>query len=107
MLRLFPDDPPPFVPFEYRFDAAKASLLAAGFDGIEASVVRLSKEIAAPAALARGLACGSPATITLDARGQDKEAVVAMATEALIAELGADPCRTDLQAIFIAARRPG
>ncbi|MGQ3069930.1 MAG: class I SAM-dependent methyltransferase [Ferrovibrionaceae bacterium] len=106
MLRLFPDDPPPFVPFEYRFDAAKASLLAAGFDGIEASVVRLSKEIASPPALARGLACGSPATITLDARGQDKEAVVAMATEALIAELGTDPCRTDLQAIFVAARRP-
>lgn len=68
MLRLFPDNPPPFVPFEYRFDAARASLLAAGFDGIEASVVRLSREIASP--------------------------------EALSAEFGTDPCRTDLQATF-------
>lgn len=106
VLKLFPDDPPPLVPFEYRFDMAKASLVAAGFEAIEASVVRFAKDIASPEALARGFAYGSPAAITLDARGQDKEAVVAMTTAALVAELGSDPCRTDLQSIFMSARRP-
>lgn len=103
--RFCPDDPPPLAPFEYRFDPAKTSLIAAGFETIEASVVRFSKVIASPAAFARGLVFG-PAAVTFDARGQDKEEVAAAVTAALIAELGSDPCRVDLQSIFVSARCP-
>lgn len=105
VLRFCPEDPPPLVPFSYRFDAAKASLIAAGFDRIEASVVRFEKVIADPEAFARGLVFG-PAAATFEARGLEKEAIVAATTATLTAELGSDPCRTDLQAIFVTARRP-
>lgn len=105
VLRFCPVDPPPLVPFAYRFDAAKASLIAAGFDRIEASVERFEKVIPSPEDFARGLVFG-PAAAAFEARGLDKEDIVAATTAALLAELGSDPCRTDLQAIFVKARRP-
>jgi hypothetical protein len=60
--RFFPDDPLQFqsVPFSYRFETAKESLIDAAFVDINAVVLRLEKGVPDPEILARGLVYGSP-----------------------------------------------
>jgi len=48
------------VPFAYRFEPIKESLIDAGFAGISATVLKSQKRIADFATLARGLVYGSP-----------------------------------------------
>jgi hypothetical protein len=58
----FPADPPQFqsVPFAYRFEPIKESLIDAGFANISATILKSQKGIADFAMLARGLVYGSP-----------------------------------------------
>jgi SAM-dependent methyltransferase len=55
----FPADPPQFqsVPFAYRFEPIKDSLIDAGFTNISAAVVQLQKEVSDLTLLAGGLVC--------------------------------------------------
>ena len=94
------------APFSYSFDAAKASLLAAGFEDIQASVVRLETQIADPEQFARGHVEGSSAARVFEETGNDKAKAVRELAERFRRELGDAPCRTTLQAIFMSARKP-
>ena len=100
---------PPNVdgPFTYRIDAAKASLLAAGFDGIEAAVIRMTREIADPEQFAIGHIRGTSVTSTFEANGVDQARAARDLAQLFRRELGDRPCQTQTQAIFISARRPG
>jgi hypothetical protein len=66
----FPADPPQFhsVPFTYRFEPIKESLIDAGFASISATVLTSQKEFTDLTLLARGLVYGGP-TIDLEQRG--------------------------------------
>ncbi|MET3613107.1 ubiquinone/menaquinone biosynthesis C-methylase UbiE [Rhizobium aquaticum] len=94
------------APFSYSFDAAKTSLLAAGFEEIEASVVCLETQIADPDQFARGHVEGSSAARVFEETGNDKANAVRELADRFRRELGDAPCRTTLQAIFISARKP-
>ena len=97
------------MPFSYRFEPAKDSLLAAGFDDIQASVVRIDKLIPDVEAFARGLVYGSPLIDQMKARGGgvEPETVVGNLVAAFHHEFGRDPSRMPLQATFVSARKPG
>ena len=95
------------APFSYSFDAAKTGLLAAGFENIEASVVRLQTEISDPEQFARGHVQGTSATRVFQEMGLDQEKATGELAAAFRRELGQAPCRTTLQAIFVSARKPG
>ncbi len=108
LARLFPDDPPQFqaIPFSYTFDAARDSLISAGFADITAHVVRFEKNIGDGSALARGLTFGSPVVDQIKARGgvtpeQFHEALVAEFQR----ELG-NPGKMPIQATVYSARKP-
>ena len=111
LARFFPDNPPGFykVPLGYHLiDPIKASLLAAGFGEIGASVVQVEKQIPDAARFARGLILGNPVVAQIEALGTIKpEQVVATLTEALREAFGPDPGRMRLQAIVLQARKPG
>jgi SAM-dependent methyltransferase len=109
LARFFPDDPPQFqaIPFSYGFDAARDSLVAAGFADITAQVVRFEKNIGDGSAFARGITFGSPVVDQIRARGsvtpeQFHDALVAEFQR----ELG-NPGKMPIQATVYSARKPG
>jgi SAM-dependent methyltransferase len=105
----FPADPPGFyeVPFGYhRIDPIKDSLIAAGFGGIEVSVVQQHRTVADFSAFARGAVFGSPVFDQIRQRGgaepgRIQEAVAA----AMKQEFGGEPGVMPLQAIVFEARK--
>lgn len=107
--KTFPDNPVRFLetPFGYTFDAARKSLIEAGFDAITASVVRHEQMIESPEAFARGMMLGSPVATAIQARGVTPEPLIAQAAQLLRAEFGETPCKTTLQAIVMSAKRLG
>ena len=107
--KFFPDDPPQFqsVPFSYRFDPIKDSLIAADFTEIGAAVVRLQKTLPDAASLARGLVYGSPIIDQVRARGGvEPEHIVEALVREFHREFGADPGSMPLQAIVFSATKP-
>jgi SAM-dependent methyltransferase len=105
--RFFPDDPPQFqsVPFSYRFDAIKDSLVAAGLDEINASVVRLEKKVPDAASFARGLIYGPIIDQVRTVGSIDPERIVEAIVKEFHNEFGSDPGRMPLQAIVFSARK--
>lgn len=107
--RFFPADPPGFyaVPFGYhQLDPIKESLLAAGFRGLSATVLRLEKDVPDAAAFARGLICGNPVfDQILERGGAGHDEIIASLAAALRREFGADPGRMPLQAIVFEAHK--
>lgn len=107
--RLFPADPPQFmtVPFGYRFEQIKDSLIDAGFADINAEVIRLQKRDADLISLARGQVYGSPLIDHIQQRGGfEAEQFVAALVQAYRREFGSDPATLPLQAILFSARKP-
>ena len=109
LARFFPYDPPQFqaIPFSYPFDAARDSLVVAGFTDITAHVVRFEKNIGDGSELARGLAFGSPVVDQIKARGG---ATPEQFHAALIAEFQLElgnPGKMPIQATVYSARKPG
>jgi SAM-dependent methyltransferase len=105
----FPADPPQFmaVPFGYRFEPIKDSLIDTGFTNINAAVIRLQKQVGELEALARGLIYGSPLIDHVQQRGGvDAEQVVAAVMQEYRREFGADPATIPLQAIVFSAEKP-
>lgn len=105
--RFFPVNPPQFmsVPFSCSFDPIKQSLIEAGFADIEASVVRLEKQVSDSAAFARGLVYGTPLVDQVKARGGDPERIVAAIAQEFRREFGSDPGRMPLQAVVFSAKK--
>jgi SAM-dependent methyltransferase len=108
LARFFPDNPPQFqaIPFSYGFDAARDSLIAAGFADITARVVRFEKNIGDGSGFARGITFGSPLVDQIRARG---DGAPAQFHEALVAEFQRElgnPGRMPIQATVFSARRP-
>ncbi len=106
----FPADPPKFyeVPFGYhRIDPIKASLIAAGFGGIEISVVQQQRTVSDFSAFARGAVFGSPVFDQIRQRGgvEPMRVQAALAT-AMKQEFGGEPGVMPLQAIVFEARKP-
>jgi ubiquinone/menaquinone biosynthesis C-methylase UbiE len=104
----FPTDPPQFqsVPFGYRFDPIKDSLLAAGFTNIVAVLKRLEKAVPDLSTLARGQVYGSPIIDHVRQRGgMDGEKIVAAIARKYREEFGDDPAIIQLQAIIFSAEK--
>jgi ubiquinone/menaquinone biosynthesis C-methylase UbiE len=104
----FPTDPPQFqsVPFGYRFDLIKDSLLAAGFTNIVAVLKRLEKAVPDLSTLARGQVYGSPIIDHVRQRGGvDGEKIVAAIATKYREEFGDDPAIIQLQAIVFSAEK--
>lgn len=105
----FPADPPQFqsVPFAYRFEPIKESLIDAGFANISAVVVRLQKDVPDLAVLARGLVFGSPIIDQIRQRGGvDAEQVVNAIVREYRNEFGSERPKIPLQAIVFSAEKP-
>jgi hypothetical protein len=103
----FSADPPQNVPFSYRFDAAKESMIDARFTDINAVVVRLEKDVPDPEILARGLVYGSPIIDEVRQRGGvEAEQIVDAIVQECRCEFGTDPGRMPLQAIVFSAKKP-
>jgi ubiquinone/menaquinone biosynthesis C-methylase UbiE len=104
----FDNDPPGFmkVPTSYfAIDPIKHSLQAAGFAGIDISVVCFGKDIADVGAFARGAIYGNPLIDQIRMRGSDPDRVVAALIEAFVRAFG-KPARMPLQAIVFTALKP-
>ncbi len=102
-------NPPQFqsVPFSYRYDSIKDSIIAAGFADINAVVVRLEKEVPDPEILARGLIYGSPIIDQVRQRGGiDAEHIVDAVVQEYRRAFGTNPARMPLQAIVFSATKP-
>jgi ubiquinone/menaquinone biosynthesis C-methylase UbiE len=105
----FPADPPQFqsVPFAYRFDSIKDSLLDAGFINIAAVVVRQQKRVSELTILARGLVYGSPIIDQVRQRGGvEAEQIVDAIVREYRKQFGNDPATVRLQAIVFSAEKP-
>ncbi len=105
----FPADPPQFqsVPFAYRFESIKESLIDAGFTDISAVVVQLQKEVRDLASLARGLVYGSPIIDQVRQRGGvEAEQIVDAIVRKYRDEFGREPANVPLQAIVFSVRKP-
>jgi SAM-dependent methyltransferase len=105
----FPTDPPQFqsVPFAYRFESIKDSLIDAGFAGIRATVLKAQQSIADFAMLARGLVYGSPIVEQVQQRGGvDPDRVVDAIVRHYRNEFGNEPAMISMQAILFSASRP-
>ena len=103
----FPDDPPRFqnLPFSYSFEAAKGSLIAAGFDDITLAVVRRDQKVADFAAFAEATVYGSPLIRRLQERGGADPAQIA--AECLRRFLSEFPDgHMPLQALVMSATKP-
>lgn len=105
----FPSDPPQFysVPFScHQLDPVKEMLIAAGFGGVEITVIRQERELADVARFARSAVFGNPLIDQIRSRGGvDPERVVDALERQYRREFG-DPGRMSIQAIvFSAARR--
>ncbi len=104
----FPADPPQFqsVPFGYRFDPIKDSLLDVGFTNINVLVKRLHKEVPDLSLLARGQVYGSPIIDHVRQRGGvDAEQIVAAIATQYRKEFGNEPAIIQLQAILFSAEK--
>jgi ubiquinone/menaquinone biosynthesis C-methylase UbiE len=103
-----PSDPPPFfqVPFGYHHvEVIRDSLREAGFDAIDASIVRLESRVPDPALFARGLIYGSPVIEQIRSRpAMDPERLVETLTDSLVRELGLPERPLELQAIVFDVR---
>ena len=105
----FPADPPQFyaVPFSYHLiDPIKEALIAANFDDIEVSVVRLHRPVADFSTFARGIVFGNPVIDQIRQRGGVEPSRIqeAVAT-ALRQEFGGDSSVMPIQAIVFEARK--
>jgi SAM-dependent methyltransferase len=106
--RFFPTDPPQFqsVPYSYRFELIKDSLVDAGFSNINAIVVQLHKEISDLAILARGLVYGSPIIDQVRQRGSiEAEQIVDAIVQEYRKEFGSDPANIPRQAIVFSTEK--
>ncbi|HEY8124245.1 MAG TPA: class I SAM-dependent methyltransferase [Methylocystis sp.] len=103
--RFFPGDPPPFLAFSCaEIDLIKESLLGAGFADITISIRSRVKEVTDLTSFARGLVFGSPLFEQLRERGgAHPESLVEALAERLTQELGENPMRLPMQAIFYEA----
>jgi SAM-dependent methyltransferase len=105
----FTIDPPQFqsVPFAYRFEPIKESLIDAGFTGISATVLASRREVADFATLARGLVYGSPITDQVQQRGGvDPERTVDAIVRQYHDAFGDEPAMIPRQAIVFTAEKP-
>jgi ubiquinone/menaquinone biosynthesis C-methylase UbiE len=105
----FPADPPQFhsVPFAYRFEPIKESLIDAGFASINATVPTSQKELADFALLARGLIYGSPIIDQVEQRGGvDVEKIVDAIVRNYRDAFGDEPAMVPRQAIVFSANKP-
>ena len=105
----FPADPPQFqsVPFAYRFEQIKESLIDAGFAGISATVLKWQKEVADFAMLARGLVYGSPIIDQVQQRGGvDPRRIVDAFVQQYRDAFGDEPAMISRQAIVLSANKP-
>jgi ubiquinone/menaquinone biosynthesis C-methylase UbiE len=105
----FPTDPPQFqsVPFAYRFEPIKESLIDAGFANISANVLKSQKMVADFAMLARGLVYGSPIIDQVQQRsGVDPEQIVDAIVRQYREAFGDEPTSFPRQAILLAANKP-
>jgi SAM-dependent methyltransferase len=105
----FPIDPPQFqkVPFAYRFDPIKESLIGAEFADITCAVLRLEKEIPNAVSFARALVYGSPIIDQVQARGGvEPDDIVDALVREFRREFGPDPGRMPLQAMVFSAKKP-
>jgi hypothetical protein len=93
-------------PFTDRIDAAKASLLTAGFDGVEASDIRMTHEVADPEQFAIGHIRGTSVSNAFEAAGLDQGKAARDLAQLFRVELGSEPCKTQIQAIFMSPRKP-
>jgi SAM-dependent methyltransferase len=105
----FPADPPKFyeLPFSYnRIDPIKESLIAAGLDGIEISVVRQHRSVVNFSTFARGLVFGSPVFDQIHQLGSVEPTQIqeAVAT-AMRQEFGGEPGVMSIQAIVFDAQK--
>lgn len=104
----YPSDPPPFfqVPFGYHHvEVIRDSLREAGFNAIDASIVRLESRVPDPALFARGLIYGSPVIEQIRRRlAMDPERLVETLTDSLVRELGLPERPLELQAIVFDVR---
>jgi ubiquinone/menaquinone biosynthesis C-methylase UbiE len=94
------------TPFIYTIEAAKASLLSAGFEEVEASVIRMTREITDPVEFATGHIRGTSVTATFEAIGLDLDKAAGALARRFREELGENPCSTQTQAILMSARKP-
>jgi len=105
----FPTDPPQFqsVPFAYRFEPIKESLIDAGFANISANVLKSQKEVADFTLLGRGLVYGSPIIDQVQQRGGvDPERIVDAIVRQYRRTFGNEPTTIPRQAIVFAADKP-
>ena len=105
----FPADPPQFqsVPFAYRFEPIKESLIDAGFASISATILRSQKKVADFAMLARGLIYGSPIIDQVQQRGGvDAERIVDAIVRNYRDAFGDEPAMIPRQAIVFSANKP-
>ena len=105
----FPADPPQFqsVPFAYRFEPIKESLIDAGFASISATILRSQKKVADFAMLARGLIYGSPIIDQVQQRGGvDAERIVDAIVRNYRDAFGDEPAIIPRQAIVFSANKP-
>ena len=105
----FPADPPQFqsVPFAYRFEPIKESLIDAGFSSISATILRSQKKVADFAMLARGLIYGSPIIDQVQQRGGvDAERIVDAIVRNYRDAFGDEPAMIPRQAIVFSANKP-
>ena len=105
----FPADPPQFqsVPFAYRFEPIKESLIDAGFASISATILRSQKKVADFAMLARGLIYGSPIIDQVQQRGGvDAESIVDAIVRNYRDAFGDEPAIIPRQAIVFSANKP-
>jgi ubiquinone/menaquinone biosynthesis C-methylase UbiE len=104
----FPADPPQFhsVPFAYRFEPIKESLIDAGFANISAIVLTSQKDVADFALLVRGLVYGSPTIDQVEQRGKvDAENIVEAIVRNYRATFGDEPAMVPRQAIVLSAKQ--
>jgi hypothetical protein len=105
----FSADPPQFqsVPFAYRFEPIKESLIDAGFASISATVLKSQKEVADFVTLARGLVYGSPIIDQVQQRGGvDPAHIVDAIVRQYREAFGEEPTMIPLQAIVLSADKP-
>jgi hypothetical protein len=109
IVSVFPADPPQFqsVPFAYRFEPIKYSLIDAGFTNIIAAVVQLQKEVLDLVLLAGGLVYGSPIIDQVRQHGGvQAERIIDAIVREYRKEFGSDPANIPLQPIVFSAEKP-
>lgn len=106
--RVFPDDPPDFmprIPHGYHDVAAiSANLREAGFKKVEAAMLIAEGRADSAATVAKAFCQGTPLRNTIEERGADLDHVTARIAQDLERQLGKGPVRGKLQArVFTAS----